>query len=97
MQRPWIGQVFNVIAELMFWAIRLGGQPCSLLPRRWGYGGPGCAFAASAEIPLSYSNIKVNENVVFFDGTAWLGPARGGGGHTLPGTGVVDELPAAQL
>ncbi len=42
-----VEQGFSVTAELMFQAVRLGGQPCSLLPWRWGYGWPGCAL----EIP----------------------------------------------
>ena len=34
---------FARIAELMFWAVRLGGAPCTGLPWRWGYGWPECA------------------------------------------------------
>ncbi len=39
-----VEQGFSVTAELMYQAVRLGGQPCSLLPWRWGYGWPNCAL-----------------------------------------------------
>jgi len=37
---------FQIAADLMFRAVRLGGQPCSLLPWRWGYGWPYCRVDA---------------------------------------------------
>lgn len=37
-----IGQVYRVIGDLMYRAVRLGGVPCSGLPWRWGYGWPEC-------------------------------------------------------
>lgn len=35
---------FEVVAEMMYQAVRLGGKPCSFLPWRWGYGWPHCSF-----------------------------------------------------
>ena len=67
-----VQQGFGVIAGLMYRAVRLGGQPCSLLPWRWGYGWPNCAFASASDIPAGYSDIKADEQVVFFDTAAWL-------------------------
>jgi len=40
-----VRQTFALIADLMYDAVRFGGQPCTLLPWRWGYGWPRCAFA----------------------------------------------------
>ncbi len=40
-----VKQAFSLTADLMYRAVRLGGQPCSLLPWRWGYGWDRCAFA----------------------------------------------------
>ena len=37
-----IGQVYRVIGDLMYRAVRIGGVPCSGLPWRWGYGWPEC-------------------------------------------------------
>jgi hypothetical protein len=34
--------LYQVIADLMYRAVRLGGVPCSGLPWRWGYGWPSC-------------------------------------------------------
>ena len=39
-----VRQTFTVVADIMYGAVRFGGQPCSLLPWRWGYGWPRCAF-----------------------------------------------------
>ena len=39
-----IEDAFNVAAELMYRAVRIGGKPCSRLPWRWGYGWPHCPF-----------------------------------------------------
>lgn len=33
---------YNVIAQTMFLAVRIGGGPCSGLSWRWGYGYPAC-------------------------------------------------------
>lgn len=33
---------FEVAADLMYRAVRIGGKPCSGLPWRWGYGWPNC-------------------------------------------------------
>jgi hypothetical protein len=33
---------FQMIGDLMFSAVRLGGKPCSPFPWRWGYGWPDC-------------------------------------------------------
>jgi len=71
-----VRQTFTVIADLMYQAVRLGGQPCSLLPWRWGYGWPNCAFARVADIPTQYSDIKADEQLVFFNTAAWLNPEQ---------------------
>lgn len=42
---------FLLTARLMYKTVRLGGLPCSLLPWRWGYGWPNCAFADVSDIP----------------------------------------------
>ena len=65
-------QAFSLSANLIYRAVRLGGQPCSLLPWRWGYGWPNCAFAKISDIPSDYSDIKYDEHVVFFNTTGWL-------------------------
>ncbi len=67
-----VRQAFSHIAGLMYQAVRLGGQPCSLLPWRWGYGWPNCAFAGVTDIPADYSAIKADEQLVFFNTAAWL-------------------------
>jgi hypothetical protein len=33
---------FQVIGDLMYSAVRVGGKPCSSFPWRWGYGWPNC-------------------------------------------------------
>jgi hypothetical protein len=33
---------FELTADLMYRAVRIGGKPCSMLPWRWGYGWPHC-------------------------------------------------------
>lgn len=35
---------FDLVANLMYRAVRLGGRPCSGLPWRWGYGWPQCSI-----------------------------------------------------
>jgi hypothetical protein len=40
-----IRQLYEAVAAAMYHAVRLGGQPCSGLPWRWGYGYPGCGDA----------------------------------------------------
>ena len=37
-----IHRLYEAIAAAMFHAVRLGGQPCTGLPWRWGYGYPKC-------------------------------------------------------
>ena len=44
-----VRELFAVVADLMYRAVRFGGQPCTMLPWRWGYGWPYCAFADAAE------------------------------------------------
>jgi len=34
---------YATIGGAMFWAVRLGGGPCTGLPWRWGFGYPGCS------------------------------------------------------
>jgi len=64
--------LFDTTANLMYHAVRLGGQPCSLLPWRWGYGWPNCAFVAINGKPAQQSNITSDEQVVLFNTAAWL-------------------------
>lgn len=37
-----VEQIYQVIGDLMYRAVRIGGVPCSGLPWRWGYGWPQC-------------------------------------------------------
>jgi hypothetical protein len=37
-----VAEIYDVVAELMYRAVRIGGVPCSGLPWRWGYGWPEC-------------------------------------------------------
>lgn len=67
-----VRDAFTTISDWMYKAVRIGGQPCSLLPWRWGYGWPGCAFSAAADAPPGVSDIKADEEVAFFDTAAWL-------------------------
>jgi len=67
-----IRKAFSVTANLMYKAIRLGGLPCSLLPWRWGYGWPNCAFAAVSNTAEKYSEIKDDEKITFFYTSGWL-------------------------
>ena len=67
-----VAQAFAVVADVMYRAVRLGGQPCSLLPWRWGYGWPNCAFTPMGDAPTDYSDLKTDERIVFFNTTAWL-------------------------
>jgi len=67
-----VRHAFSVTAELMYKAVRLGGQPCSLLPWRWGYGWDNCAFARTSQIPEHYSNVKSDEHITFFNTAAWF-------------------------
>jgi hypothetical protein len=71
-----VRDAFATISEWMYRAVRIGGQPCSLLPWRWGYGWPNCAFAMAANAPPGVSDIKADERVVFFNTAAWLDEAR---------------------
>jgi hypothetical protein len=67
-----VRDAFTQIADWMYGAVRIGGQPCSFLPWRWGYGWPSCAFTAAADAPPGISDIEADETVVFFDTAAWL-------------------------
>jgi hypothetical protein len=40
---------FSLTANLMYHAVRLGGQPCSYLPWRWGYGWADCPLLSPAD------------------------------------------------
>ena len=44
-----VRDLFNVTAKLMYQAVRLGGQPCSLLPWRWGYGWGNCILTSASD------------------------------------------------
>ncbi|PIE57617.1 MAG: hypothetical protein CSA33_07155 [Desulfobulbus propionicus] len=37
-----VESIYQVIGDLMYHAVRLGGVPCTNLPWRWGYGWPEC-------------------------------------------------------
>ena len=67
-----VRQAFSLSAELMYQAVRLGGQACSLLPWRWGYGWDNCAFAMVSGMPAGYSDVKPDERLILFDTAAWL-------------------------
>lgn len=67
-----IRQAFSITADLMYQAVRLGGQPCSLLSWRWGYGWANCAFVAVSDLPDKYSDVKPDEHVTLFNTAAWL-------------------------
>lgn len=67
-----VHDLFATVSDLMYKAVRIGGQPCSLLPWRWGYGWPNCAFSAAQGAPPGYSDVKDDERVVFFNTAAWL-------------------------
>lgn len=45
-----IEQHFVITAELMYRAVRAGGQPCTLFPWRWGYGWPQCQENAEKQL-----------------------------------------------
>ena len=72
-----VREPFRLVADVMYRAVRLGGQPCSLLPWRWGYGWPGCAFAEAGEIARDLSDIKFDEHLVFYDTHAWFDAETG--------------------
>ncbi len=42
-----IEQQYQLLADMMYSAVRLGGVPCSGLPWRWGYGLPNCYIGYS--------------------------------------------------
>jgi hypothetical protein len=37
-----VSRLYRIIAGAMYWAVRLGGAPCTGLSWRWGYGWPDC-------------------------------------------------------
>jgi hypothetical protein len=37
-----VSRIYQIIAGAMYWAVRLGGAPCTGLPWRWGFGWPAC-------------------------------------------------------
>jgi hypothetical protein len=37
-----VSRLYRIIAGAMYWAVRLGGAPCTGLSWRWGYGWPAC-------------------------------------------------------
>lgn len=55
-----VRELFDLIAELMYRAVRFGGQPCTMLPWRWGYGWPNCAFAPANEKPAADPDTGTN-------------------------------------
>ena len=67
-----IRHAFSVTAEIMYRAVRLGGQPCSLLPWRWGYGWDNCAYVGVSDIKENYSGVKKDEHITFISTTGWL-------------------------
>ena len=59
-----IRELFLLTSELMYQAVRLGGLPCSLLPWRWGYGWPNCAFAAVSDTRKNYSDVMQDKHLL---------------------------------
>lgn len=41
-----IESAYTIAGELMYKAVRIGGQPCTVFPWRWGYGWPMCPIVA---------------------------------------------------
>lgn len=41
-----IEKSFMLLSEMMYQAVRVGGQPCSVFPWRWGYGWPECSTSS---------------------------------------------------
>jgi len=41
-ERAEIDEIFGLTAEMMFYAVRIGGGPCTGLDWRWGHGWPPC-------------------------------------------------------
>lgn len=37
-----VSRIYQIIAGAMYWAVRVGGAPCTGLSWRWGYGWPNC-------------------------------------------------------
>jgi hypothetical protein len=46
-----LAAAYDVIAGLVYRAVRAGGVPCSTLPWRWGYGWPKCFLARDKGAP----------------------------------------------
>ncbi len=67
-----VEQAFSMTAAVMYRAVRLGGGPCSMLPWRWGYGWPNCAFVASSQKNTNFSDISNDESIVIFPTSAWF-------------------------
>jgi hypothetical protein len=44
-----IKKSFDIAADLMYRAVRIGGKPCTLFPWRWGYGWPNCFLLEDEE------------------------------------------------
>ncbi len=42
-----VEMAYATIGGAMFWAVRLGGGPCTGLPWRWGFGYPDCSILGS--------------------------------------------------
>ncbi len=38
----YVTKVFDIIADMMYRAVRIGGKPCTAYSWRWGYGWPPC-------------------------------------------------------
>ncbi|MCP4983674.1 MAG: DUF2183 domain-containing protein [Gammaproteobacteria bacterium] len=77
-----VRHAFLLTADVMYQAVRIGGQPCSLLPWRWGYGWDNCAFTRIGDLSQYVSNLKYDEHITFFNTTAWLD--REGGHWRVP-------------
>ncbi len=54
MSEETVTEGFSMAAELMYSAVRVGGQPCSVFPWRWGYGWPNCIVLEKSD-PLKTS------------------------------------------
>jgi hypothetical protein len=53
LNQPQVEQAFQLAADVMYRAVRLGGIPCTALPWRWGYGWPACPAPTAPGSPAA--------------------------------------------
>lgn len=49
LDREQVERGFEIASQLMYRAVRIGGEPCTVFPWRWGYGWPPCSLSVQAE------------------------------------------------